>query len=238
MTDDRAVILDVDGTLVDSNDLHAQAWVDAFCEAGHEVTFETVRPLIGKGGDKLLAEVLDVEESSAHGEALSRRRDEIFQELYLPQVKAFPRTRELVERICQAGYRVAVASSSKREQLDALLMRAGVADLVQTSTSSSDAERSKPDPDIVAAAQEKLGLPASALCMLGDTPYDVKAAQRLGIATIALRCGGWSGPPLAEAIAVYEDPADLLAHFDDSPLGTRGNPHAPGENGTSWFRSS
>lgn len=223
MSTKRGVILDVDGTLIDSNDLHARAWVDAFAEAGHDVPYDKVRPLIGKGGDKVLKELLDVDEESDEGKAISKRRSAIFDDRYLKQVKAFPGTRDLVQRLLACGYQVAVASSAEREQLEDLLERANVKDLIAKTTSSSEAEKSKPDPDIVAAARQKMGLRSEDLFMVGDTPYDVEAAGRIGIATVALRCGGWSDDGLKGAAAIFNDPQDLLARFDESPLGR----HAP-----------
>lgn len=214
----RGVLLDVDGTLVDSNDAHAHAWVAALAEAGHAVAFERVRALIGKGGDKLLPEVSGIAKESAQGEAIGARRGAIFKERYLGQLRAFPQTRALIERMRAAGLRVAVASSAQEDELAALLAVAGVRDLIESATSSSDAKQSKPDPDIIQAALARLGLPPAATIMLGDTPYDIEAAARAGVPTIALRCGGWANADLAGAHAIYQDPADLLAHFADSPL--------------------
>lgn len=215
----RGIILDVDGTLIDSNGYHAQAWVDALKEGGHDVEYSKVRPLIGKGGDKLLVEVVGIEEDSPEGKRLSERRGAIFNEQFLPKIKPFPNTRNMVLRMIEAGYQVAVGSSSERKQLDDLLERAQVKDLIGESASSSEAESSKPDPDIVEAARKKLGIPAVEVFMLGDTPYDIEAAGRAGIETIALRCGGWSDKGLRGAVAIYDDPEDLLRHFDESPLG-------------------
>jgi HAD superfamily hydrolase (TIGR01509 family) len=214
----RGVILDVDGTLVDSNDAHAHAWVEALAEAGHEVAFERVRRLIGKGGDKLLPEVSGIEKESAQGEALSRRRGELFKERYLAQIKPFPQTRALVERMRAEGLQVVVASSAQGNELGPLLDAAGVRDLIEGATSSSDAEESKPDPDIVQAALAKAGLLPEEALMLGDTPYDVEAAARANVPTVALRCGGWGDADLGDALAIYQDPADLLARFDESPF--------------------
>jgi HAD superfamily hydrolase (TIGR01509 family) len=214
----RGVILDVDGTLVDSNEAHARAWVEALAEAGHEVEFAQVRDLIGKGGDKLLPEVSGVEEESEQGQALSERRAELFKERYLPEIKPFPQTRELVERMRAEGIRVVVASSAQKGELGPLLETAQVSDLVESATSSSDAENSKPDPDIVAAALEKLGLRPEEVLMLGDTPYDIEAAAGANVPTIALRCGGWGDAELDGALAIYDDPAELLARFDQSPF--------------------
>jgi HAD superfamily hydrolase (TIGR01509 family) len=214
----RAVILDVDGTLVDSNDAHAGAWVEAFSEAGCQVDYEQVRRLIGKGGDKLMPEVSGIEKQSEEGKRISARRSAIFQQRYLPAVRAFPRTRELLERIRASGLRLVVASSAAGDELGPLLEAAGAADLVAEQTSSSDADSSKPDPDIVQAALDKAGLRPDECLMLGDTPYDVEAAGKAGVGVVALRCGGWDDKALAGALAVYANPADLLDHYDESPL--------------------
>lgn len=214
----RGVILDVDGTLVDSNDAHAHAWVAAMAEYGYAVPFEEVRRLIGMGGDKLLPITTGVEKDSEIGQQIDRRRKELFAERYLPHIKAFPNVRRLVQRIQAAGLQVAVASSAQGDQLAALLELTDSADLLEQRTSSSDAEQSKPDPDIVAAALERMNLPADQVIMLGDTPYDIESAGKLGVRVIALRCGGWDAADLTGAIAVYDEPADLLKHYDASPL--------------------
>lgn len=214
----QGVILDVDGTLVDSNDAHAKAWVDAFAEAGHTVDYAQVRRLIGMGGDKLMPEVAGVEKASEEGERISRLRSAIFKERYLPGLRAFPGTRALLERMRDAGMQLVVASSATGEELDPLLAAAGVSDLVGERTSSSDAESSKPDPDIVQAALARAGLAPDSCLMLGDTPYDIEAAGKAGVGVVALRCGGWSDADLAGARAIYADPADLLKQYDESPL--------------------
>ena len=211
-----AVILDIDGTLVDSNDAHAAAWVDAFREAGVTVDPERVRRAIGMGGDKLLPYVSGFSESSSTGNRVSERRAEIFKERYLPSLRGFPRVRELMHRFLKDGFRLAVASSAKEDELGPLLERANIADLVRLRTSSDDADRSKPDPDIVHAAIEQTRAARDEIVMLGDTPYDVRAAQRAGIAVVALECGGWAGEDLEGAIAVYADPADLLVAYERS----------------------
>src|SRR5688572_19321302 len=211
-------ILDVDGTLVDSNDAHARAWVEAFSVNHIEARFENVRTLIGKGADKLLPEVAGVSDDSETGEQISRDRGRIFRQRYLPALHALPGARELVERIKKSGCRIVVASSAEREELDRLLEVADVADLIERTTSSDDAERSKPSPDIVCGALKSGKLDASEAIMIGDTPYDVEAATRAGVAIIAFRSGGWHDDDLAGAAAIYDDPADLLAHYDESPL--------------------
>jgi HAD superfamily hydrolase (TIGR01509 family) len=218
MAEKAAVILDVDGTLIDSNDAHARAWVDAFAEHEIAVAFEHVRRLIGMGGDKLMPQVAGIEESSDLGKQISTRRGEIFKEKHLPTLQPFARTRELVERFAADGFVLAVASSAQEDELGPLLDRAGVADLLPRRTSSDDAEKSKPDPDIVVAALQRSGCDASRAIMLGDTPYDVAAAKRAGIQIVGLESGGWTREALAGAVAVYRDPADLLAQYAESPF--------------------
>jgi HAD superfamily hydrolase (TIGR01509 family) len=214
----RGIILDIDGTLVDSNDAHARAWVEALAEHGINVSFEQVRPLIGMGGDKLLPKVSGISEDSPEGKAISQRRGEIFKTRYLPHLKAFPRTRELLLRMRDDGLKLVVASSAKEDELKPLLEIAGAADLIEEKASSDDADHSKPDPDIVKAALDSAGFAADEALMLGDTPYDIEAATRAGVSVIAFRSGGWDDAHLAGAIAIYDGPADLLAHYDESPL--------------------
>lgn len=215
----RGVIFDVDGTLVDSNDAHAHAWVEAITEQGYSVQYATVRPLIGMGSDHLLPRAINIELESSAGAAMAERRGEVFKEQYLASIAGFAQTRALVERLYEAECKLVVASSAKGEELEPLLERAQVADLLTERVSSSDAQHSKPAPDIVELALDQLDLPPTAVVMIGDTPYDVAAATQAGVGIIALRCGGWDDEALAGALAVYDDPADLLAHFDTSPLG-------------------
>ena len=214
----RGVILDVDGTLVDSNDAHAHAWIEALAEHGYDVPLETVRPLIGMGGDKLMPRVIGVNGESEEGQAIDARRGDIFRTRYLPHLQAFPKVRELLAFIKERGLELVVASSSEKETLEPLLELAGATDLIESKTSTDDADASKPSPDIVGAALEHLSLPKENVVMIGDTPYDVEAAGRAGVALIGLRCGGWDDAGLEGAMAIYDDPADLLAHYDASPL--------------------
>ena len=155
------------------------------------------------------------------GEKISARRGEIFKERYLPGLRPFTGTRALIQRLLDEGHRLAVASSAKEDELTPLLERAGVHDLIHLRTSSDDAEHSKPDPDIVQAALRGVGAERGDAIMLGDTPYDVAAARRAGIEIVGLECGGWTKEALAGAVAVYRDPADLLAHYEESPFVSR-----------------
>lgn len=214
----RGIILDVDGTLVDSNDAHAHAWIEALAEHGIDVAFEKVRRLIGMGGDKLLPKVCGLRSDEPAGARIVQRRGEIFKARYLPNLKPTPGAQALLQRLHAQRLRLGVASSAKKSELDELLRVCGALKLVDEKVCSDDADRSKPDPDIVQAALNYLNLPAAETMMLGDTPYDVEAAQSIGVKTIAFRCGGWSDHELAGASVVYENPADLLAHYDASLL--------------------
>ena len=214
----HGVILDVDGTLVDSNDAHAKSWVEAMAEHGYTVPFAKVRQLIGEGGDKVLPETIGVQDESDEGKQISSRRAEIFKERYLSSVQAFPSAQKLLDHMRARGLKLAVASSAKPDELRALLQIVGAADLIEEKSSSKDAKNSKPDPDIMHVAMEKISLPADEVVMLGDTPYDIESARKVGVGTIALRCGGWQDHDLAGALAIYTDTADLLSHYDTSPL--------------------
>lgn len=218
------VLLDVDGTLVDSNDAHAHAWVRALAEVGVAADFAAVRRLIGKGGDKLLPEVSGLDAESPKGQAIVERRGEIFRREYLPTLRPFPGVTELLARMRREGLRLAVASSAKEDELADLLHVCGADRFVEASTSSDDAERSKPDPDIILAALDQLGHAPGRVMLLGDTPYDVEAATRAGVRVVAVRCGGWGDADLRGAVEVYDDPADLLARFDGSPFASGGRP--------------
>jgi HAD superfamily hydrolase (TIGR01509 family) len=215
----EGVIFDVDGTLVDSNDAHAKSWVDTFAEAGYDVPFDVVRPLIGMGGDKLLPRTIGIRNDSKEGKKLSGRRSEIFRERYMPHLRPFPGSRDLVSRIRSHGLKAIVATSARDDELKGLLRAAEVEDLMEEKATASDAERSKPDPDIVDAAIEESGTSADKLVMIGDTPYDVQAATKARVRCIAFRSGGWSDQDLRGAAEIYDGPADLLSHYTTSLIG-------------------
>lgn len=217
----KGVLLDIDGTLVESNDAHARAWHEALAEHGIPAALDHLRRLIGMGGDKLLPAVADLRADSDLGKRISARRGAIFESRYLSTLKPTRGARDLLRHLREEGLKLAVASSSKAKDLDRLLEICGADKLVEARTSADDAANSKPDADIVIAALEQVGLPAEQVVMLGDTPYDIEAAGRAGVAVISLRCGGWDDGGLAGALAVYQDPADLLGRYYTSPLATR-----------------
>src|SRR4051812_39207675 len=186
----RTILLDIDGTLIDSNDAHARAWVDSLSAHGYVVPFEQIRPLIGMGGDKILPELTGLDPESGEAERMSETRSQIFLERELPTLRPTPGARALLERMKAEGLDLVVATSAKSDEVRALLEQTGVSDLIQLASSSDDAERSKPDPDIVQAALRMSGSQAAHTAMLGDTPYDLEASARARVPAIALRCGG------------------------------------------------
>lgn len=217
----RAVIFDIDGTLIDSVDFHAESWQRTFRHFGKEIPFETVRHQIGKGSDQLLPVFWSREELDRLEQPLKDYRADLFHRDYLPRITAFPRVRELFERVRADGKRIALASSSKKEDLGRFKQIARITDLVDIETSGDDAEQSKPQPDIFEATLNRLGHPDPATAIvIGDTPYDARAAAKAGLRTIGVLCGGFPEPELRAAgcLALYRDPADLLEHYDDSPL--------------------
>lgn len=210
----RGVLLDVDGTLIDSNDAHAASWADALREFGYALSVDRVRPTIGMGGDKLLPRLTGLDHESDVAQRITARRKEIFHALYLPRLRAFPGAHELLERLKGAGLALVVATSAEKAELNALLEQAGLEELVDRKTSSSDADRSKPDPDIIRAALERGKLRPDEALMLGDTPYDVEAASNAGVDAVALRCGGWPDRALSGAVAIYDDVGQIVSEFD------------------------
>ena len=215
-----AVLLDIDGTLIDSNDAHAHAWVAAFAEQGITIDFARIRRCIGMGGDKLMPEVSGIAEDSAAGAAIARRRGEIFSERFLPHLQPFRDAGRLVATLKARGHTVVAASSAKRDELQQLLAIAGAESLMNAATSSDDAATSKPDPDIIQAALNRAHASPADAVMIGDTPYDIEASARAGVASIAFRCGGWTDEDLKGAVAIYDGPWDLLARLEDSLFGT------------------
>lgn len=214
-------IFDIDGTIVDSVDLHAKAWQQAFAEFGKEISFTSIRKQIGKGADQLLPLFFSPKELKQFGAELDKYRGELFKREYLPQVKAFPRVRELFLHIKAEDKRIALASSAKQDELDAYKSIAKIDDLVEDETSSEDVEKSKPHPDVFAAVLARFpSVTPNEVVVIGDTPYDVEAAKKLRLPTIGLLSGGWSVDQLKRAgcHAVYKDPAELLKLYDQSML--------------------
>lgn len=212
----EAVLLDIDGTLVDSNDAHAKAWKDVLDENGIDARFEYLRRLIGMGGELLLEEVAGIPPATSRSKAIRDRRDAIFRERYLSEVRPQPGARALVDKLVQRNFRVIAATSTAEENVRPLLAIAGADDLA--TVSSDDVSLAKPEPDVVRAALRKLDVNADRVILIGDTPYDVEAGRRAGVAVIALRCGGWDDEALDGAIEVFDDPEDLLKNWMQTPF--------------------
>jgi HAD superfamily hydrolase (TIGR01549 family) len=218
----RAIIFDIDGTLLDSVDLHAQAWREAFQHFGYDIPFDEIRGQIGKGGDQLLPVFLSPDELKAKGHSLEQFRGRLFKEKYLPKVKPFLCVRELFQVVKAHGQKTALASSAKGDELKTFERIANIEDLVEVETSSADAERSKPHPDIFEAALARLGddvRPQDAI-VVGDSPHDAEGAKRAGLRTVGVLCGGFPESALREAgcVAIFGGPEDLLRRYEESPL--------------------
>jgi phosphoglycolate phosphatase-like HAD superfamily hydrolase len=216
----KAAIFDVDGTLLDSVDLHAMAWHEAMVRFGHDVTFEQARSQIGKGGDKLIPVFLSEQERRDHGKELDAWRSEHFKARYLPLVRPFSAVPDLLRRSGDAGLRIAIASSAKKDELETYLDIAGIRELTDETVSSEDVDESKPAPDIFEAALKKLEIEGRHAVAIGDTPYDAEAARKAEVRTIGVLCGGFPEHELRKAgcAEVYPGPAALLACFERSLL--------------------
>ena len=217
----RAVIFDIDGTLIDSVDGHARAWQEVFSRHGVDVAFEDVRRQIGKGGDQLMPVFLPDDLLRSRGKQIEQERSALFKSRDLPGVRAFPGVRDLFQSLRASGIRTFLASSAKADDIERYKEIAGVVDLVDGAASSDEAERSKPHPDIFQAALAKVGGAAPGDCVaVGDTPYDAEAATKAGLLAVGVLCGGFPEADLRAAgcLAIYRDPADLLARLDASPV--------------------
>jgi membrane protein len=215
----EAVLFDIDGTLVDSNEQHVNAWAFAFCEEGHPQELDDIRAQIGKGGDLLVPELLpDVDD--AVRKRISTRQGDRFKDMYLDNVRAFEGAAELIKRVHASGRKVVLASSAKQDELEHYVGLLGVKSLITATTSIDDVETSKPEPDIFGVALEKISVEPSNAIVVGDTIYDVDAALRAGIATVGVTSGPFDERQLKEAgaIAVFADVAFILRNFDRSPL--------------------
>ncbi|WP_062018573.1 HAD family hydrolase [Aureimonas sp. AU4] len=219
----KAILFDIDGTLIDSNDLHVLAWEEAFAGIGVTLQRQTIHDQIGKGTDMLVPSLLpDADEATT--KKLGQAHGSIFQSKYLPGARPFPEARALLVKAHAAGHKVVLASSASAKELDHYLDLLDARSLVTATTGSEDVERTKPAPDIFATALGKLdGIGPAEVIVVGDTPYDIEAALQSQIATIAVRSGGFSDLALREAgaVRIYRDVATLLAEYDASPLADR-----------------
>lgn len=210
----KAIIFDIDGTLVDSNDIHARCWIDAFAHFGKHFDWEVMRSQIGKGGDLLVPDLLNAREMRKFGDALKEYRTKLFKEKYQKDVKPFPRVREVFEMLHSRGIKLALGSSSNQDEVQYYTALLGVGDLVKGSTSKHDAELSKPSPEIFQAALEKLGTEADNTLTVGDTPYDILASHRASLAIAAVLSGGFERELLTKAEFLFDDVGELVREID------------------------
>jgi membrane protein len=216
----KAVLFDIDGTLVDSNDYHVAAWQAVFRQIGATFEDQVVHDQIGKGTDMLVPTLLPGT-GETEQERMGDEHGRIFKSQYLEQVKPFAASRDLLVRVKDSGRQVVLASSASSGELEHYLGLLDAREIVSVSTTSDDVEKTKPAPDIFATALAKLSpLSASEVVVVGDTPYDIEAAAKCGIAAVGVRSGKFSDETLqgAGAVALYDDVAALLADFEDSPL--------------------
>lgn len=214
----KAVLVDIDGTLVDSNERHVRAWERAFRESGFDVPSSAIRQQIGKGADHLVPFLLP-DATDALAARLGDEHGRIFKDAHLERVLPFAGARDLLARIHESGRAVVLASSASQEELDHYIDLMDVAEFVSATTSIDDVRHSKPDGDIFRAALANLGdLPSDRAVVVGDTPYDVEAADSCGVPSVAVRSGGFSDRDLSGAVAIYDDVAALLADFGSSVL--------------------
>jgi len=213
----KNVIFDIDGTLLDSNDFHASAWLQAFDAYGIKVSLKKLRQCMGKGADHLLPEFLSSREIKEIGKDLDKLSGEIFKRKYFAKVRPFPKVRALFKQIRKNGARIALASSADSKEVEKHKKIARIQDLVEKSTSADDANRTKPSPDIFHSALKLLGHPKpDSVLIIGDSPFDAIAARKAKIRVIGLLCGGFSKKVLTAngCCAVYKNPADLLKNLE------------------------
>lgn len=210
----QAVILDVDGTLVDSNDKHADCWVDAFAHFGKKVDWTVVRGQIGKGGDLLVPDTLNAREMRTFGEELKTYRGDLWKRRFMETVEVFPGVPEAIRAIHDRGIRVALASSANPDEVDYYVDLLGVDGILEGTTSKGDAEVSKPSPEIFEAALDRVGADPALALAVGDTPYDVLAAHRIPMAVAAVLSGGFAREELTKAEFLFDDLRSMVKELD------------------------
>ena len=208
------MIFDVDGTLVDSNDLHTDCWVEAFAHFGKRIEWDVMRGQIGKGGDLLIPDLCNAREMQRFGEALKEYRSQLYKETYMPRVKPFPRVRELFEQLRNRGLKLALASSANPGEVEYTTQLLGVGELLEGSTSKHDAELSKPSPEIFRAALDQIGTAVETTMTVGDTPYDVLASHRAALPIAAVLSGGFGRELLSKAEWTFDGVEQLVGEID------------------------
>ena len=215
----RAILFDIDGTLVDSNDAHIDAWQKAFAAEGYAFSRSEIHTQVGKGGDNLVPSLLPDVPTEVQ-ERLSKAEGDIYKRDYLMRVEPFPDAKPFLKNLVERGHTIVLASSASRMEVDHYAGLLDAEGLLSGTTSKDDVARSKPCPDIFTAALAQTGGPPESAIVVGDTPYDILAAGRAGIDAIAVLSGGFEEDELLSCgpLAIYRDVAELDANYDKSPL--------------------
>ncbi|MFF9839826.1 HAD family hydrolase [Streptomyces sp. NPDC020422] len=216
---DRAALFDVDGTLVDTNHLHVVAWWEALRQGGHRVPTHAVHRAIGLPGEQLIEHLLGPSRDRSEDARLSAAHDTLYG-TFFERLQAFDRTAELLRTLADDGWKVVLVTSAKDRELSALRRAVDADDALTDTASADDVERGKPAPDPIEHALSLVGVPADRAVFVGDSVWDMKAARHARVVSAGLLCGGIPRADLTEAgaAAVYDDPADLLAHLHSSPF--------------------
>lgn len=216
----KAVLCDIDGTLLDSNAFHAESWQRTFAQFGFSAEFEAVVKQIGKGSEYMLPAFIPLDKLPGIEKEVKAFRKQLFHREYIDRVVPFADARRLLERMRQEGLRIAVATSSEKEDLEAFKTVLKIHDLIEEDATADDADKAKPEPDIFQAALKLLVIKPDEALALGDTPWDIEAAKKAGVGTVAVQSGGWTREQLLEAgaVAVYYDVADIVRNFESSPF--------------------
>ncbi len=212
----KGILFDIDGTLIDSNDAHVKSWGEAFAESNFEINYDSIRKKIGMGSDHLIPELIKVSKESQLGRTIDKRHGEIFRTKYLPFVKSFPGAKELLQSLKTKGFKLIVASSSSGIDLNEILKIDSLINYFDNLNIPTSDTHSKPDPDIILNALSKGTLNKENAIMIGDTQYDIEAAKRAGVKTIAFTCGGSEVKDLRGAIAIYQGPKYFLENLPSS----------------------
>lgn len=210
----QALLLDIDGTLVHSNDKHTECWVEAFAHFGKQVPWDVIRQQIGKGGDLLVPDTLNAREMRTLGEKVKEYRGELWKKKYMHTVQPFPGVRETIRELAERGIKLALASSSNPDEVEYYVELLGVGELLEGTTSKEDAQFSKPSPEIFQAALDRVKSDPARTFAVGDTPYDILAAHRIPVPVVALRCGGFGEELLAKAEFVFDDLNQMTRELD------------------------
>ena len=218
----QAFLFDLDGTLIDTNDLHARCWLEAFAHFGKQFEYDVIRHQLGKGGDLLVPDLLNAKEMRRFGEELKKYRSRLYKDDYMPQAKPFDGAKETLEKLHAKGIRIALASSSNEDEVEYYTQLLGVEKLLAGSTSKKDAEHSKPSPEIFRAALERTGTGEGQTFAVGDTPYDILAAHRIPLPIVAVLSGGFERELLAKSEFLFDDVTQIVGelkrlddYFDD-----------------------